>query len=111
MEYNLFIPTSSEADLTRTFPCSCRGPSMYARQCVYEALKDMFDKNPIALPLMRSGSPLLLRHYTVGCACLKDYADLTIRLLRTISLRNTAPPETFESYNQEVRNLLYYFYK
>jgi mannosyltransferase OCH1-like enzyme len=64
---------------------------------MYEALKDMFDKNPTPLPSVRSGSPLLLRHYITGCKCLKDYADLTVRLLRAISLRNTATIDKFDA--------------
>lgn len=111
MDYLTFLPTLSDEDKNREFPCSCQGPSVYARSRVYEALKEMFDKNPTPLPPVRSGSPLLLRHYTTGCKCLKDYADLTVRLLRAISLRNTATTDKFDAYNQDVRNLLHYFYR
>ena len=42
MDYLTFLPTLSDEDKNREFPCSCQGPSVYARSCVYEALKEMF---------------------------------------------------------------------
>jgi hypothetical protein len=83
---------------------------MYARHTVYEALKDMFDKNPVALPPTRTKEPLILYHITMTCKCAIDYSYLTVRLLQAISARNRASPDTFEYHSQEVKNLLYYFY-
>ena len=115
MESCVFLPTSSDTDRLRTFSCSCQGPSMYARHCVYEALKDMFDKNPVALPqqvaTILPNQPLLLDHSTMTCKCTIDYSYLTVRLLQAISARNRASADTMDYHSQEVKNLLYYFYR
>lgn len=111
MESCVFLPTSSDTDRLRTFSCSCQGPSMYARHCVYEAVKDMFDKNPVPLPQEVANTPLLVDHSTLTCKCAIDYSYLTVRLLHAISLRNRASIETFDYHSQEVKNLLYYFYR
>lgn len=111
MESCVFLPTFSDTDRLRTFSCSCQGPSMYARHCVYEALKDMFSQNPVALPQQVATEPLLVDHSTLTCKCAIDYSYLTVRLLHAISARNRASIETFDYHSQEVKNLLYYFYR
>lgn len=111
MESCVFLPTSSDTDRLRTFSCSCQGPSMYARHCVYEALKDMFDKNPVPLPQVANESVLYHITMSLPCKCSVNYSYLTVCLLQAISARNNASADTMDYHSQEVKNLLYYFYR
>ena len=96
---------------TRFFPCTCQGPTISARIRVTMALMEMYSINPLPLPTTRPQLPMMLRHFTEGCNCTKDYFSMTNQLLKAIKERNEEPcdSEQFVVRNQHVRNLFYYF--
>lgn len=97
------------ANDTRPFPCTCKGPTMPARETVEKALQDMMTQHPTPLPLQAPRFPVLYRSFAQGCPCVKDYFSLTNQVLDAITQRNEATNDTFTDRNHKVRDLLYHF--
>lgn len=97
------------ANNTRPFPCTCKGPTIPAREAVEKALQEMMEQDPTPLPVHAPRFPVLYRSFATGCPCVKDYFSLTNQVLDAIKQRKEATNDTFIDLNHKVRDLLYHF--
>jgi hypothetical protein len=108
MDHDQYTASHPEND-TRPFPCTCKGPTMPAREAVEKALQEMMEHHPTPLPLQAPRFPVLYRSFAQGCPCVKDYFSLTNQVLDAIRHRKEATNDTFIDRNHKVRDLLYHF--